>query len=223
MITTLVLSLALTVQDKPVDIPKAQLPKAAECVVCSANGAGHEEEKPAAGVTYKGKPYYFCNAKEVAEFKKDPESWIPLPLPRAMAKFDLVDLGGKTWSADAFKDRVVLIDFWATWCVPCRKVRPMVAELGKKHQSMSVLSVSIDERRADLDKFLKKEEFDGPVLHDNKQVWAAWRVRAIPALFLVKNGQVVAQWTGVPDKKELAAAVEAAVQKETAPLSSAPR
>ena len=102
MLTTLLLTVALIAQDKPTDIPKAQLPKAAECVVCSAGGAGHEEEKPAAGVMYKGKPYYFCNAKEIAGFKKDPESFIPLPLPRPMAKFDLVDTYGNVRVCTAF-------------------------------------------------------------------------------------------------------------------------
>ncbi len=216
MISTLLLTVALIAQDKPTDIPKAQLPKAAECVVCSTNGAGHEEEKPAAGVTYKGRAYYFCNAKEVVEFKKDPEAWVPLPLPRAMAKFDLSDIAGKTWNAEAFRDKVVLIDYWATWCGPCKQVKPMVAELAKKHASLTVLSVSIDEKKADLDKFLAKEKFVGPVLHDTKQVWAAWRVKAIPALFLVKNGQVIAQWTGVPKKDELTEAVASAL----APKSS---
>jgi thiol-disulfide isomerase/thioredoxin len=213
MINTLVLAIALVSQDKPVDIPKAQLPKAAECIVCTTNGAGHEQEKPAAGVTYKGKSYYFCHTKEVAEFKKDPDAWVPLPLPRAMSKFELPDTTGKVWNAEAFKDKVVLIDFWATWCAPCKKVKSMAAELAKKHPTLTVLSVSIDEKRADLDKFLGKEKFDGPVLHDSMKVWADWRVRSIPALFLVKDGQVVGQWAGVPEKSELAAAVEAAVKR----------
>jgi thiol-disulfide isomerase/thioredoxin len=211
MISTLLLTVALFAQDKPTDIPKAQLPKAAECVVCSMNGAGHEEEKPAGGLMYRGKAFYFCNSKEIADFKKDPEAFIPLPLPRAMAKFDLVDLGGKVWNAEAFKDKVILVDFWATWCGPCKQVKPIVAEQAAKHRDLLVLSVSIDEKKADLDKFLAKEKFVGPVLHDTKQVWAAWRVRAIPMLFLVKNGQVIAQWTGVPDKKALASAVETAL------------
>ena len=214
MLNTIFLAVALFAQDKPTDIPKAQLPKAAECIVCTSKGAGHEEEKPAAGVMYKGKAYYFCNTKEVAEFKKDPDAWVPLPLPRAMAKFDLADLDGKVWNADAFKNKVVLIDFWATWCGPCKQVKPMVADQAAKHKSLVVLSVSIDEKKADLDKFLAKEKFVGPVLHDTKQVWAAWRVKGIPMLFLVKNGHVVAQWTGIPDKKELADAVGAATKRQ---------
>lgn len=197
-------------QDKPVDIAKTQLPKSALCVVCTANGAGHEEEKPAAGVSYKGIDYYFCNVKEVAVFKKDPEAYIPPILPRPMMKFDLLDTENKLWNAETFKDKIVHIDFWATWCGPCKQVKPMVAELAKKHKNLIVLSVSIDEKKADLEKFLKKEKFVGPVLHDTSQVWQSWKVRAIPALFLVKNGQVIAQWTGVPSKTELTKTIEGA-------------
>ena len=209
----LLATILVTLQDKPTDIARAQLPKSALCVVCSANGAGHEEEKPAAGVLYKGTAYYFCNKSEVAVFKKDPEADNTQSLPREMAKFGLTDRVGKVWSAEAFKDKVVLIDFWATWCGPCREVKRMVAELAKKHKDLTVLSVSIDENKADLDKFLTKQKFEGPVLHDTRLVWQAWKVRAIPAMFLVKNGQVVAQWTGVPKKKSLTFEVARALKK----------
>src|SRR5256885_5491011 len=87
-ITTLMGLLALVTggargyQGTPVEIATKDLPKAAVCLVCEANGEGHKEEKPAAGVRYKGKSFFFCNVKELAEFKKDPESFMPPVLPR---------------------------------------------------------------------------------------------------------------------------------------------
>lgn len=199
-------------QERPEQIDKKDLPKTAVATFCGTEGKT-ELERPNVGYRYKGKSYYFCDQPATKAFLKDPEGFLPLPLPRPMAKFDLKDLAGKTWTAEAFKDKVVLIDFWATWCGPCKQVKPIIAEQASKHKELVVLSVSIDEKRADLEKFLAKEKFVGPVLHDTAQVWAAWRVKAIPMLFLVKNGQVIAQWTGVPDKKELAAAVESAVKR----------
>ena len=86
--TTLAALLALTVmgartlQDNPIEIAKKDLPKTATCVVCKANGEGRKEEKPAAGVRYKGQTFYFCNVKEVAEFSKDPDAFLPPVLPR---------------------------------------------------------------------------------------------------------------------------------------------
>lgn len=201
-ITVLFVAL-IGIQDVVVDIPKAELPKAEHCVVCTSNGEDHGTEKPVAGVRYKGKSYFFCNAKEVSAFKKDPESYMPPVLPRAMPKFDLTDLTGKVWNEDVLQGKVVLIDYWATWCVPCREMKPIVDRVRKQFldKGFEVLSVSIDEKRADLDKFLKKNKFDNPILHDQKQTWSNWRVRVVPTFFLVKEGQVIAQWSGkVPEK-----------------------
>lgn len=204
------------VQDIPVDIPKAELPKAEHCVVCTSNGEDHGTEKLAAGVRYKGMAYYFCNAKEVAAFKKDPESFMPPVLPRPMPKFELSDLAGKVWNDESLKGKVVLIDYWATWCVPCREMKPILDRLRKQFldKNFEVLSVSIDEKRADLDKFLKKTKFENPVLHDQKQTWANWRVRVVPTFFLVKEGQIIGQWSGKPSEKTLSSSIQSATMSK---------
>lgn len=74
-------------QDTPQDIARKDLPKLAECVVCTSGGESHGKEKPVAGVMYKGTAYYFCNAKEVAAFKKDPNAYLPLVLPGKCRRF----------------------------------------------------------------------------------------------------------------------------------------
>lgn len=199
-------------QDKPTDIAKKDLPKMAECVVCISNGEGHAQEKPAAGVLYKGQAYYFCNVNEVVDFKKNPDLYLPPVLPRAIPKFDLVDLTGKRWDAEAVKDKVVLIDYWATWCVPCREMKPIIEKARAKFvaKGFEVLSVSIDEKRADLDKFLVKNKFANPVLHDTAKTWAEWKVRVVPTFFLIKNGQVIEQWSGKKKEAEVMKIIEAA-------------
>lgn len=209
-ITAIAITLALANQDTPVEIPKSDLPKAAECVICTANGAGHGEEKPAAGVNYKGKSYYFCNAKEVAEFKADPVAFLPPVLPRPMPKFDLADTSGKQWNTETMKDKVVLVDFWATWCGPCKEMKPLVdkAHAEFKSKGFEVLSVSIDEKEATLTDHLKQNIFTNPVLFDKNQTWAEWKVRVIPTFFVVKNGQIVDQWSGKKSQKELNTLIE---------------
>ncbi|MBX7135278.1 MAG: redoxin domain-containing protein [Fimbriimonadaceae bacterium] len=206
----------IAVQDIPVDIPKAQLPKTEHCVVCESNGEDHGTERPAAGVRYKGKAYYFCNAKEVTVFKKDPLSFMPPVLPRPMPRFELTDLGGKVWNDESLKGKVVLIDYWATWCVPCREMKPILDRLRKQFldKDFEVLSVSIDEKRADLEKFLKKTKFDNPVLHDQKQTWANWRIRVVPTFFLVKESQIIGQWSGKPSEKTLSSAIQRATMSK---------
>ena len=200
-------------QDKPVELTKKELPKRALCVICSARGSSEGEEKPVSGVRFKGVSYFFCSGKEADEFKKDPESWVPLPLPRPAPKFNLKTLAGSEVSLESLKGKVLLVDFWATWCKPCIEGMP---ELQKLHdlyseKGLTVLGVSIDEKGEKAVKpFISKKKFSYPIAIDTveKPMWQAFRVKGIPALFLIDGeGRIVRQWLGKPDKKEVAKAV----------------
>lgn len=206
----LFLTLVLTSQDVPKDIAKNELPKLAHCVVCEANGGGHGEEKPAAGVMYKGKAYYFCNGKEVAEFKKDAESFMPPVLPRPLPELSISDEAGAKWNAEAFKNKVVLIDLWATWCGPCKEQMPMLDKLFEtyKDRGFTILSISIDEKKALFSSFITKHKFPNPVAWDDSQAWQKLKVRVIPAMYLVKDGQIVNQWNGKQKSDVLSKAIE---------------
>ncbi|MGV3617295.1 MAG: redoxin family protein [Fimbriimonas sp.] len=215
MITFLALA-SLARQDTPQDIPKKDLPKAAVCAICSSNGETHGEEKAAGGVRYGGKSYFFCNASEVAEFKKDPEAYVPPVLPRPAAALKASSLDGKAITLEDYAGKVVLIDFWATWCGPCVKAMPEMDKLFKRHadRGFAVLGVSIDEVPKKAVDFQAKRKFAYPILLDDAKEpsWAAWKVKAIPAIFLVdRKGQVVGQWRGKPDQKAIERAVEKAL------------
>lgn len=203
IVTLLGLTAGFALQDTPVEIPKGTLPKKAKCLVC----ADHGEEKPAAGFLYKGKSYYFCNTEEAKAFKESPDMHF---VPRPMPEFSIADKTGKTWNTDAMKDKLVLIDYWATWCGPCKAMFPMLDKVyGEfKGEKFEMLSVSVDKNGTTLDKFLEKRHFPNPVLHDTNQTFAKWGVKFIPATFLIKNGQIVAQWLAAPKERELKAAIQ---------------
>lgn len=209
-------------QETPQDIHKKELPKSAVCTVCSANGESHGAEKPAAGVRYQGKAFYFCNTKELATFKKDPDSYLPPVLPRPVPKWTVTNLDGTP--ADALKGKVLLVDFWATWCAPCVAAMPDMQKLQERYaeQGFSVVGVSIDEEGAKKVKpFLAKRKFTYPILLDmdtNAPTWKGFGVHAIPAAFLVnREGQIVQQWTGKPNAKEIEKAVAALLDTEKKP------
>lgn len=207
------ISTALLAQDKPQDIAKKDLPKKAECVVCSAGGEVHGDEKPAAGVMYKGKAYYFCNVKEVETFKKNPDFYMPLELPMPLPELKLTDTTGKKWDAEAFKGRTVLLDYWATWCKPCLALKPKLDKIRDtyKEKGFEVFSISIDEKQTDFDKFFQKTKWDNPVALDTSQSWAQFRIVSIPFLALVKDGQVIQVFKGSIDGKKVESAVKSAV------------
>lgn len=182
--------------------------------------------KVAAGVMYKGKPYYFCNKAEVEEFAKDPDSFLPKPIPRLAPSLVLPSLpGGATVAGPSIglaelKGKVALVDFWATWCGPCVAAMPDLQKLHEKYASkgFAVVGVSTDvEGAAKVAPFLSKR-FKGriayPIMLDTggeRGLWKMWGVVGLPAMFLVKDGQIVGQWTGQIDTKEVERAVTQAL------------
>ena len=196
-------------QDTPQDITKAELPKKAACVVCSAGGEAHGEEKAAAGVRYKGKAFYFCSAGEVAKFKADPDSFLPPVLPRPALPLELKTLDCVAANLADYKGHVVLLDFWGTWCGPCVKTVPELQKLHDKYsdKGFTVLGAAIGDTVPKVREFIQKRKVTYPILLDDAG-WKMWGVKAVPAMFLIdKNGQIVRQWTGTPDKKEVEEAI----------------
>jgi thiol-disulfide isomerase/thioredoxin len=160
---------------------------------------------------YKGKPYYFCNPKEAPEFMKNPELYVPLSLPMALPELNLTDTMGKMWDAEAFKGKLILLDYWATWCKPCLALKPKLDKIrdAYKEKGFEILSVSTDDKQPTFTKFLTKAKWDNPVARDVNKTWANLKVISIPALFLVKDGQVIAQFRGNIDLKAVETAVKA--------------
>lgn len=95
---------------------------------------------------------------------------------------------------DSFKGKVVLVDFWASWCAPCAESFPVMEALHKRYQNQGlvILAVSTDEKRANLDKFLKKHAVTFAVVRDASQKLVAQAdVVTMPMSFLVdRDGKV---------------------------------
>jgi thiol-disulfide isomerase/thioredoxin len=71
---------------------------------------------------------------------------------------------------DALKGKVVILDFWASWCLPCAKSFPVLDELQKKYADrLVVLAVNIDEKSANMEKFLAKHAVSFTVVRDAEQ------------------------------------------------------
>ncbi|WP_428741705.1 redoxin domain-containing protein [Tenacibaculum sp.] len=114
-----------------------------------------------------------------------------------VASFSLNDKDGKSLKAKDIisGNKYILIDFWASWCAPCRKEIPNLKEAYKKYSNkgFEIISVSIDKDEEAWHKALKQENMTWPNLYDDGKVSKTFKVKAIPATFLVdENGVVIA-------------------------------
>lgn len=115
---------------------------------------------------------------------------------RQKADFTLADLEGKSWHLQELKGKVVLVNFWATWCPPCRKEMPDLQALYDKYkgEGLVVLSIS-DEEAAKVTPFIAERKITYPVLLDpGRKVNEAFVVEGIPKSFVYsREGKLVAQ------------------------------
>jgi peroxiredoxin len=114
----------------------------------------------------------------------DLKPWTGGPLP----EFTLKDMNGATQRLADYRGKVVLINFWATWCGPCRDEMPSIQELSNrlKGRPFAVLAINLDEPESRIRTFLGQMSVDFPILLDpERKVARQWNARILPASFLV--------------------------------------
>lgn len=119
-----------------------------------------------------------------APAEKTLKPWTGDPTPPLRLK----DLEGKSHDLAAYRGKAVLINFWATWCEPCREELPSMNRLKKAlgGKPFEVLAVDVGEETAQIREFLAKLPVDFPVLLDqNSDAVSDWKIRGLPSTFIV--------------------------------------
>jgi len=102
--------------------------------------------------------------------------------------FTLKSRAGKNVKLSEYRGDVVMINFWASWCGPCRQEMPALEQLYKKYQDLGfvILGVNLDEDSSKAANLLQKIPVSFPILYDNtKKVSTQYDVKAMPTTFLV--------------------------------------
>jgi cytochrome c biogenesis protein CcmG/thiol:disulfide interchange protein DsbE len=119
---------------------------------------------------------------------------------QAPAPMVLADMAGREVDLSSFKGEVVLVNFWATWCEPCREEMPSLQRLQQKlgGKGLRVLAVNVGEGAPRIRQFLERTPVALTILRDaDSEVMKAWRVRMLPASFLVdRHGMLRYQIVG---------------------------
>ena len=140
-------------------------------------------------------------AKEVKEL-----SFASAALPKAdlagkdAPAFEIRGLDGKLYTSTALRGKTVLLDFWATWCVPCRQSMPSVEKIYAEYKDRGLVALAVDtgEELEVVEGFVKKIPFAYPVaLSGESEILHAYKVTAYPTFVLIgPDGKVIAHEIG---------------------------
>lgn len=137
-------------------------------------------------------------AAQIGQFLDQITAQINAPGGGDVLEIAFTDLNGHKVDLATMKGKVVLIDFWATWCGPCVAELPNVLEAYKKHhdQGFEIIGISLDEDEAALKSFIKENNMPWPQYFDGKgwknDIAQKYSVTSIPATYLIgKDGKVV--------------------------------
>jgi len=108
--------------------------------------------------------------------------------------FSLPARGGSTVDLSQFKGQVVMLNFWASWCGPCRQEMPLLESMYKKYQSLgfTLIGVNVEPEQKDAENFLKQTPVSFPVLFDAKsKVSGLYNVQGMPTtVFIDRKGAI---------------------------------
>jgi len=112
----------------------------------------------------------------------------------------------ETFNIEAYAGKVVVLDFWASWCVPCRRSFPWLNGMHEKYadEGLAIIGVNLDMERADAERFLEEYPARFTILYDeNQELARQFEVVAMPSSYVIgRDGKVIARHMGFKVKQQ---------------------
>ena len=143
--------------------------------------------------------------KAAAQDAEMPAAFSRAGLPLLKAKVPFIDfslplLNGTQQSLSGLKGKVVFLNFWATWCPPCRAEMPAMEKLYQRFrdEGLEFLTVNIQEHKRTVEEFMKEMKLSFPVALDSMgEAAALYGIRGIPTTYIIdRNGAIIAMVVG---------------------------
>jgi peroxiredoxin len=149
--------------------------------------------------------------------------------PKAAPDFTLLNTDGQQVSLQQYRGKVVFLNFWATWCIPCREEMPALERLHQTYQAqdLAIISIDLKEGAEQVRAFFQKHGLSFPSLLDpNGAVFRDYLVAGMPTTYLIdRDGVLLARGVGGRDwtRAEALQLIQELLKPTPAALRSAPR
>ena len=131
--------------------------------------------------------------------------------------FILTDTNGKQVKLSDYKGKIVILDFWATWCPPCRRGIPDLIDLQKQYKkNLAVIGISLDiDSKKEVVPFIKEYGINYKVVYGNNEVVQKYgNIQSIPTTFIIdQNGNIVTSYIGLQRKETFKSQIDALIKK----------
>ncbi|MGE5400280.1 MAG: TlpA disulfide reductase family protein [Ignavibacteriales bacterium] len=178
-------------------------------------GTKQPEKKPLIDPKYKNLIYTVVILVVIAVFfivnnsRKEPEQGPYPPNYKGVSEnIELTSTEGNKVKLSDYRGKAVILDFWATWCPPCRKGIPDLISLKNdfKGKNVEIIGISMDqETKPDVVPFIKQYGINYPVVYYDPTVLSSFgNIESIPTTYIIdKDGKIISSYVGLTDKANL--------------------
>ncbi|MCM8768663.1 MAG: TlpA family protein disulfide reductase [Candidatus Omnitrophica bacterium] len=142
-----------------------------------------------------------------------------LAVDGAAPDFSLKSLTGKTVKLSDYKGKVVVLNFWASWCPPCRREIPDFVKVHQAYRGEGVefIGIAIDEKIEDIKKIVEQNRVEYPIVLGDEKVQSLYGgINAVPTTFFVnQEGRIIRKKIGAMNQEELEEIIKSLLKKGT--------